>query len=105
MIPYNGNQMVAVPGVAEALIPIDPLGTSIKARKIWITAKRLAAVNVGNVFVAGLGLVAGALEAGELAPGDHVTLVALPGESSYDLSTIFVDADNATDGVVFTYWV
>jgi len=90
-------QAVAVPSTAEPLA-----ANNTYAREIHLQAKRVAADNAGNVFVGLADLDQGVAELFELTPGQTISIV-LPAGLRVDLNDIYVDADNATDGVVGWY--
>jgi len=93
-------------GVIKA---VTTAGTAVKlvaaetfARSVMLTAKRATTDNAGSVFIGVSDLDMGVKEYLELAPGDYWELPAHPGVK-FDLSTIYIDADNATDGVAGIY--
>lgn len=95
--PAELIKAVAVAGTAEKLVANATLATYL-----IVTAKRTAADNTGNVFIGASTLDKGAKEGIELLPGDWYERTARPGEA-FDLSQMYIDADNATDGVAGFY--
>lgn len=95
--PVKVVQAVAVPSTAEALV-----AATTYAREVHLQARKVAGDNAGNVFVGLSDLDRGVAELFELTPGQTISIV-LPAELMLDLNDIYVDADNAADGVVGWY--
>lgn len=100
--PVKVTQFVAVASTAEALVASETF-----AREVHLQARKAAADNTGNVFIGLSDLDQGVAELFELtntigADHNRFDLVMPPG-TKVDLNDIFVDADNATDGVVGWY--
>ena len=93
----NGSKAVATPSTAVPLV-----ASSTMASYLIFTAKRAASDNTGNIFFGGSGLDQGVAEGVEMYPGDVYEWPLRPGEV-VDLTDIYIDADTASDGVVFTY--
>lgn len=100
---YNGTRSVAAAGT-----PVPLSATSIKCCWIQIRAKT---DNAGNVFFGGPagtqnGIVNGAVSstnAPYIMTGEAMMFPPITDVNGYDLSTIFIDAANSGDGVVFAY--
>ena len=93
-------QAVAVPGTAV------PLTTSnINVRAFWVQAKRISGDNTGKIYIGTLDVDqdgANDAEELELNPGDYWEM-PIPADVTINLSTVFIDAVTATDGVVGGY--
>jgi hypothetical protein len=88
---------VTTPGTAEALV-----GSETYVRSLTLQAKKAAGDNTGNVFIGVSGLDQGVNEMIELEPGQTFTLTA-PAGTKINIATLYIDADNAGDGVVGIY--
>lgn len=81
-----------------------PLVTSSTiVRACILQARKAAGTNTGAVFVGISTEDQGVLETIELSAGDSFTL-PIPAGETMDLTSVYVDADNAADGVVGLYW-
>lgn len=89
--------VVAVPGTA---VPLST--TPLYVKKAAITATRAAAVNAGLVFIGDSEVDKDTSRQRSLNPGDEWDLPIAEGELK-DLSTVYVDAETATDGVYVMY--
>ena len=94
------NKTVAVAGTREALASAATTATMV--RQLTVCAKRAAADNTGNIFIGDSTLDQGVKEGIELAPGEKWEF-PVPQGQWMDLSDVFIDADNADDGVVYVY--
>jgi hypothetical protein len=88
---------VTTPGTAEAIV-----GSEAYVRSLTLQAKKAAGDNTGNVFIGVSGLDQGVNEMIELEPGQTFTLTA-PAGTRINIATLYIDADNAGDGVVGIY--
>jgi len=95
--PVAVSQFIAVASTAEALVASETF-----ARELYLQAKKAAGDNTGNVFIGLSTLDQGVAELFELAPGDTYRL-PMPAGTKVDLNDIYIDADNANDGVVGWY--
>ena len=95
--PVEIIKAVPVAGTAEKLVAAATLATYVE-----VTAKRAAADNAGNIFIGASTLDRGVAEGIELVPGESWYRQARPGEA-FDLSQMYIDVDNATDGVAGYY--
>jgi len=93
----SGSQTVATPSTAVALAPARTF-----AHSVIIQAKLVAGDNTGNVHIGLSALDQGVAELIELIPGADMTIDVGP-DAVFDLATIYVDADTASDGVTFLY--
>ena len=76
--------------------------TETTVRKFWLVAKKVGGANAGNVYIGDSTVDRTTSQQLVLAPGDYWELDT-PQHSSIDLSTLYVDADNAADGVTGGY--
>lgn len=98
--PVEGNQMVAVPTTSEAVVAAQ---TNVRA--FWCMAKRAAADNTGEVYL-NVGTATSDLSGDHwvmLDPGDYWEM-PIPIEAKFDLNNLYVDAEIATDGIVWGYF-
>lgn len=89
---------VTVASTAEALV-----SSTTYARGVCLQARKVAGSNTGNVFIGISSLDQGVREMLELEPGDYWEPPGPPG-SKINLADIYIDADNAADGVVGLYF-
>ena len=98
-IDVAGVQAIAVPGTSEALVAAETM-----VRSMWVMAKRAGAANAGAVYLK-QGTAPADLRTDHaiaLDPGDYWEK-PVPLGTKYDLANLYLDADVATDGVVFGY--
>ena len=88
---------VTTPSTAVALVASQTF-----CRKVELQARKVAGDNTGALFVGLSDLDQGVAELIELAAGDSWSFEAVAG-TKLDLNTIYIDADNAADGVVGWY--
>ena len=94
-----GNITVAVPGTAVSLAPVST--PSVPCYEVLI---QILSTNVGNIYVGGAAV--------DNTGGSGITLMPVAAGvqppsiqiSAQNLSQIFIDADNALEGVNFLYW-
>lgn len=91
------SKAVTTPSTA---VPLS--STRIYASSLFLMAKKAASDNTGNVFIGASGLDQGVDEGIELRPGDYWEPYIKDSEK-IDLSTVYIDADTAADGVVGFY--
>ncbi len=96
-LPILVSQFIAVASTAEALA-----AGGTNARMLMLQAKKVAGDNTGNVFIGLAALDQGVAEMFELTPGATFEIV-MPAGTMVDLNDVYVDADNATDGVIGWY--
>ncbi len=101
LTPTEITQAVAVAGTAEALA-----ADGTHALGFALMAKKVGGDNVGAVYIGLSDLDAGVKEYFELAPGDVLRMsdLGLPDGVAIDLNDLYVDADNADDGVTGWYY-
>lgn len=95
----DGVQAVAAPGTSEALVASETM-----VRALWMFAKRVGGANAGVVFLK-QGTGSSDLRADHtvaLNPGDYWEKL-IPQGTMYDLANLWIDAEVATDGVLFGY--
>ena len=96
-VPVKIVETVDVVSTAQQLIV-----ASTYARHLYLQAKKVAADNTGNVFIGLSDLDQAAAELFELIPGATYEL-KMPAGCKVELNNIYIDADNANDGVVGWY--
>jgi len=96
--PVLLEQAVAVPGTA---VPLAAVATY--TRLAVLQAGRAGAANAGNICYGVASVDIAAHRGIELAPGEILVIKPPEGET-IDLNTVYIDADNATDGVRGHYY-
>jgi hypothetical protein len=97
--PIQPGQLVVTN--TSTTVPVALSSTSIKAKSITLYAKQHYRVaNAGDVYVGFQTTNQNQFFA--LTPGSQLVLEA-PQGYSYNLSTIYIDPDNANDGVIVIY--
>jgi len=91
------DKAVATPDTA---LPLVASATNVRA--IWMVAKRAGAANAGTVYIRGSTVDKDDVQGISLAPGDYFE-IPIPAGTTIDLNTVYIDADNATDGVTGGY--
>jgi len=95
-----GVQANVTPGSSLALVTSDTMVTAL-----WVMAKRAGAANSGDVYLKQDTAAANDLRGSHaiaLRPGDYWEK-PIPADTKYNLANLYLDADVATDGVIFEY--
>jgi len=95
-----GVKANVAPGSSLALVTSETM-----VRALWVMAKRAGAANAGVVYLKQDTAAANDLRADHeiaLNPGDYWEKPIVQG-TMYDLANLFLDAEVATDGVIFGY--
>ncbi len=96
--PLLLEQAVAVPGTG---VPLAAAGTY--TRLAVLQCGRAGGANAGNICYGTVDVDIATHRGLEFAPGEIITIKAPEGES-VDLHDVYIDADNATDGVRGHYY-
>jgi len=91
-----------VKAVTTASTAVPLVATSTMCTRLQLQAKKVAADNAGNVFIGLSDLDQGVAELFELVPGEPFEYKCEQGRK-LDLAKVYLDADNAADGVVGWY--
>ena len=95
--PILITKTVTTPGTGVALV-----ATSTLCVRLEIEARKVGGVNTGTVYIGTSAVDKTSSQQQTLDPGDTYTLVA-PAGYKIDLDSIYIDADNAADGVTGWY--